>query len=375
MVRVGGLTAIAALMFGPAASAQAMPVHRAVVGTHYAKIVPGCAVPARGHAGCFVLRRVPAAATTAGARAYSVRASYAVGPKGGYTPSDLWSAYSLGNLASLTATGGPGSTQTVAVVDAYDDPKIEADLATFDANYGLPACTTANGCFKKVNEQGNASPLPAAAGSVAGSSGWDTEISLDVEAVHSACPLCKIVLVEANSSSDTDLGAAENQAATQGATEITNSFGGGENSDTAFQAAFNQANIVVTASSGDQGYYNWTNPNLPTKANEPAAYPGVIAVGGTSLQLNGDGTRASESVWNDQASLGQGGAGGGGCSSLFAAQTWQRSVANYAAAGCGTNRLVGDISALGDPLTGFDLYDSYSGPGWQTVGERASARR
>jgi 6-phosphogluconolactonase (cycloisomerase 2 family) len=355
-----------------AATHRAATTRRAKVGTHYAKVVPGCAAPKPGHASCYLLRRVPATASTDGAESYVVRASYAVGLAGGYTPQDLWTAYGLGSAATLEAAGGIGSTQTVGIVDAYDVPNIEADLATFDAQYSLPACTTANSCFKKVNQTGGSTP-PAAAGT----SGWDLETSLDVEAVHATCPNCKIVLVEANSNGLNDLGAAVNQAVAQGATEVSNSFGSPEGNNLTFEGQFTHTGVVMTAGTGDNGYYNWDKPSIAAKADIPAAFPEVVAAGGTSLYLNADGTRASERVWNDDtgpnASVGYVGGSGGGCSTLFAAKSWQAAAAGYSAANCSGERLDADVSALADPLTGFDVYDSYVPPGgsaagWITVG-------
>jgi hypothetical protein len=134
----------------------------------------------------------------------------------GFGPAALQSAY-------LVPTGGAG--QTVAIVDAYDDPYAESELATYRSQFGLPPCTTANGCFKKVNQNGATSPLPAA------DSGWSVEIALDLAMVSAICPSCNILLVEANSATMSDLGAAENAAAALGPAAISNSWGGSEYSD------------------------------------------------------------------------------------------------------------------------------------------------
>jgi Bacterial Ig-like domain (group 3)/PKD domain len=362
-----GLSIIGAIVWAQAAPARAAVVQRAVVGTHYATIVADCGAPSPGHEACFALRRVRATASTPGARAYTVKAAYAVGPADGYTPSDLWSAYGLGTRATLTATGGPGSGQTVGIVDAYDDPDIESDLGTFDAQYGLPACTTANGCFDKVGQTGSSTSLPSADGS----SGWDGETALDVEAVHSICPLCKIVLVEANSASDSDLGAAAGEAVVLGADEVSSSFGSPEAADSSFESDYTHPGVVMTVAAGDWGWYNWTKPSYASSANTPAAFPQVVAVGGTSLQLNANATRASESVWDDKSvndPTGPDGATSGGCSKIFSAPSWQTSVAGWSATTCGAYRLDSDVSALGDPLTGFDVYDSYGNADWETLG-------
>jgi hypothetical protein len=300
------------------------------------------------------------------------------GPSGGLTPGQLASAYEYD-----PAEGG--ATQTVALIDAYDDPNIEKDLATFDNHYGLTACTTTNGCFTKVGQSGSTSSLPKA-----DKEGWSVEITLDVQSAHAVCESCKILLVEANEPSDADLSAAVKEAAELGATEISNSYGGSE--ETGEEAAYDYPGIVITASAGDDGYYDWDEvnkkrpPKLPERPETPAALPTVISVGGTSLKLNENGTRSSETVWNhngpdDEVGLKNKepeGASGGGCSTLFTAEPWQQNVPGWAASGCGTKRLDNDIAAVADPYTGFDIYDSYDcgtsceqnggGEGWETWG-------
>src|SRR6185437_15205086 len=157
----------------------------------------------------------------------------------GYGPSDLQSAY---GLPSSTA----GSGQTVAIVDAYDDPNAASDLAVYRSHFGLPACTTANGCFRKVNQSGGTS-YPRHNG------GWAEEISLDLDMVSAICPNCHILLVETSSASMTSLGTGVNTAVRLGATAISNSYGGSESSsDTSYDASyFNHPGVAITASSGD----------------------------------------------------------------------------------------------------------------------------
>lgn len=281
------------------------------------------------------------------------------------TPANLLTAYSLSGVT-------PSSTQTIAIVDAYDDATIAADLQVFSAQFGLPACSEANGCFRKVNQTGNASPLPASSGEL--ERGWAQEIATDVEVVHGICPSCHILLVEAESNANVDLYAAEQTAASLGATEISNSWGGGEPSSDS--PAFNHPGIVITASSGDYGYRNWFSATAPKSADYPASSPHVIAVGGTRLNLNAT-TKAweSETVWNDGdvsgGTLRGAGAGGGGCSVPFTAAAWQQSVANWAGVGCGSSRAVADVSADADPYTGVAVYDSTEtegSKGWATIG-------
>jgi subtilase family serine protease len=250
-------------------------------------------------------------------------------PAGALTPGQFRSAYGLGN----------DSTDTIAIVDAYDDPTAEADLGVFSSQFGLPACTTANGCFRKVNQSGGTS-YPSA------NSGWALEISLDIETAHGVCPGCKILLVEASSASTTNLGIAENRAVTLGAHVVSNSWSAGEfsgetSADTTY---FKHPGVAITVSSGDSGYgVQW-----------PAASPYVTAVGGTTLHLSGGGY-GSETAWSDA---------GSGCSVYETKPAWQTD------SGC-SRRTVADVSADADPNTGAAVYDStrYSGQsGWFQVG-------
>ncbi len=248
-------------------------------------------------------------------------------PGGGYTPCDLISAYAL---PSATA----GSGQTVGIVDAYDDPNAESDLNTYRSAFGLSACTTANGCFRKVNQSGGTS-YPQANG------GWAQEISLDLDMVSAICPNCHILLVEASSSSLTNLGTAVNEAATLGATEISNSYGGGESSsDTTYDSSYyHHPGIAITASSGDSGY----------GLEYPAASQYVTAVGGTTLTKASNTRGWTETAWNGA---------GSGCSADDPQPSWQGSVSNITT-NCG-NRAVADVSSDADPNTGVDVYDSYA---------------
>lgn len=238
---------------------------------------------------------------------------------GGYTPCVLQSAYSL-----PSATQGSG--QTVALVDAYDAPSLESDLGVYRAQFGLPACTTANGCFRKVNQNGAQGGYPGA------DSGWAQETSLDVDMVSAVCPNCKILVVEANSAYTNDLNTAENTAANLGATEISNSWGGPEGFFPS-QSAFNHPGIAITVSSGDSGY----GVQFPASSNY------VTAVGGTSLRA----APATARGWTETAWSGA----GSGCSQWFAQDTWQ------AGSPCST-RSVADVSADADPSTPVDVYDS-----------------
>ncbi|MHB8531416.1 MAG: PKD domain-containing protein [Solirubrobacteraceae bacterium] len=347
-------------------------------GVGYARVEHACPAPHAGEATCFALVRRPAAASEAaspGVHPFTLNAGAASsGPAGGLTPAQLASAYGYD-----PAAGGTG--QTLAIVDAFDDPNIEADLQAFDAEYGLAACTHANGCFTKVGQSGSAESLPAA-----DTSGWSVEITLDVEAAHAACGSCKLLLVEANSSHFTDLAEAVNEAVKLGANEVSNSYGGPEGKFS-LESAYNHPGVVIAASDGDSGWDSWTRfnegvvPPVPPRPNVPSSLPTVVSVGGTSLQLGAGGQRASETVWNGNGAgdaAENEGASGGGCSTVFSAQPWQQNAPGYGAAGCAGTRLAADVAAVADPLTGFDIYDTYNcgplceasrrGKSWLTIG-------
>jgi subtilase family serine protease len=251
----------------------------------------------------------------------------------GYGPPDLQSAYALG------ASGGSG--QTIAIVDAYDDPTAEQDLGVYRSQYGLPSCTTANGCFRKVNQTGGTT-APAKDG------GWGQEISLDLDMASAICPGCKILLVEGNSSAFTDLAASVDTAASLGANAISNSYGGSEFSQetqSSYASHYNHPGIAITASSGDAGY----------GTEFPAASPYVTAVGGTSLRSAATARGWSETAWSGA---------GSGCSKYVAKPSWQTDT------GC-ARRTIADVSAVADPNTGVAVYDStaYQGSsGWMVFG-------
>ena len=264
----------------------------------------------------------PHAAGVPHARAGGAGGAGGAGPAG-YGPGDLQSAY---GLTAASATLGAG--RTVAVVNAFDDPAAEADLAVYRARFGLPPCTTADGCFAKVDQNGGSS-YPA------GDAGWGTEISLDVQMVSAACPLCHILLVEAGSAERTDLGAAVNTAARLGAVAISNSYGGTETlADLADDLQYyDHPGVAIAASSGDGGL----------GAQYPASSPYVTAVGGTTL-TRGGGTRG----WSESAWVGS----GSGCSVYEPRPAWQPPTV------CAT-RSVADVSAVADPRTGVAVYDSF----------------
>jgi len=241
----------------------------------------------------------------------------------GYGPSDLLTAYGLAAAASSN-----GSGVTVAIVDAFDDPNAESDLAVYRSQYGLPACTSSNGCFTKV-QMGRRT-----------NTGWGEEEALDVDMVSAICPKCKIMLVEAASNSFSNLNSAE-QYATAHANYVSNSWSGNEGS-TSSDSIYTVAGKIITAATGDSGY-NAT-------AQWPAIIPSVIAVGGTHLASV---SPRSESAWSGA---------GSGCSTVYAKPSWQTMNT-----GC-SKRAESDTSAVGDPNTGVAVYDTFHTSGWLVFG-------
>jgi hypothetical protein len=345
---------------------------------------PVCPTPTPGRAGCLALELVP---RTAAARAHThplgmtrARLLSEPSPAGGgfgLRPQDLHTAYGLPNPVA--------STQTIALVDAYNDPTARKDLEAYDKEFGLTECP---GCFTQVNQNGNAAannlPFPQTTQELEeaeksantgrreeaeAAAGWGLEISLDIEAARATCQSCHILLVEANSSSFENLETAESAASSLGATEISNSWGGPECERllklrlcTEDSPAFKDPEVVITVSAGDDGYLSWDAPKEAERgfAEYPASSPHVIAVGGTRLSpLGPGGVWTGESVWNGS------GAGGGGCSVEFAAPAWQVGVSGWSTVGCGAKRAVSDVAADADPYTGLAV--RYANPSCKTT--------
>jgi subtilase family serine protease len=250
------------------------------------------------------------------------------------------------NLPSTTA----GSGQTVAIVDAYDDPNAEADMNTYRTQFGIPTCTSNTGCFRKVSQSGT-TKYPFANG------GWSQEISLDLDMVSAICPSCHILLVEANGPTTLSLGAAVNTAVKLGATEVSNSYGGRETflDNWYDNTYFNHPGVAITASTGDGGY----------GVEYPAASRFVTGVGGTRLTRDSSARGWTESVWSTSAKEGA----GSGCSTKDARPTWQSAVPAITTV-CG-QRAVADVSAVADPATGVAVFDSFAykgASGWLKFG-------
>jgi hypothetical protein len=296
------------------AARSGAPAARHVTSRH------ACAAPKRADLlSCFALVRTD----------LPVRTADASGTPAGYGPADLQAAYALPSSSA-------GSGMTVAVVDAFDYPSAEADLAAYRSQYGLPACTTANGCFRKADEHGGTSyPAP--------DPGWASEAALDIDMVSAVCPNCHIMLMEATQPSVVDLGTAVNTAVSLGAVAVSNSYGGPENAaETGVDWYFNHRGVAITVSAGDSGY----------GVDYPASSSYVTAVGGTSLVRSSSRRGWMESAWNHT---------GSGCSAYESKPTWQTD------SGC-ARRAVADVAAVADPATGVAAYDTYRASGWQVFG-------
>jgi hypothetical protein len=270
--------------------------------------------------------------------------SRAAGAPIGYGPDDLQAAYRLPSESA-------GQGQRVYIVDAYDSPTAEADLAVYRAQYGLPPCTTDNGCFQKLNQDGLPSPLPAPSRS------WAGEISLDLDMVSAVCPNCGITLIEANSPSD-DLLAAVRTADRLGAKFVSMSWGGPEPTDVAeFEKFFNPRGVVYAASTGDSDY--------EAGISYPASSAATTAVGGTTLTKDDTARGWSETVWNSFPGFGA----GSGCSSQVTKPSWQSVIPD---ATC-PKRAVADVSAVADPDSGVAVYQTSGGSGWAVYGGTSAA--
>jgi subtilase family serine protease len=289
---------------------------------HAAPVCPGAAGPdsARCHAQVVFDGATPRATTS----------------PTGLSPATIKSAYGF----STDPAAGAGAT--IAIVDAYDDPTAESDLAVFSSQYNLPPCTTANGCFAKVSQTGGKN-YPRA------NSGWALEISLDIQWAHAIAPGAKILLVEARTNSFANLLTAEDYAKMH-AQYVSNSWGGSEFSgEASYDSHFSRPGVSFFVSSGDAG--------LP--AEYPSSSPNVISVGGTTLHFDSSGNLTGETGWSS---------GGGGCSLYEAATSVQASFAGYT---CGGTRATPDVSLDADPASGVSVYDTtqYQGQaGWFKVG-------
>ncbi|MGP0063104.1 MAG: DUF4082 domain-containing protein [Isosphaeraceae bacterium] len=265
-------------------------------------------------------------------------ATSATPPSGAYTPAQIRQAYQF-NQISFDGVAGTGAGETIAIVDAYDDPNIQADLNSFDTQFGLPGTTVT-----RVSETGT-TRLPT----TDPTGGWELEESLDVEWAHAMAPGATILLVEASSASDSDLLAAVGYAAAH-TNVVSMSWGGGEFAgETADDGDFSKARVAFVASSGDDG----------APASWPAASPNVLAVGGTALTLGAGNVWSSEVGWSGS---------GGGPSAYEPQPAYQAGVVTQTS----TKRANPDVAYDASPSTGYAVYDSNKYEGttydWLTVG-------
>src|SRR5438445_4550783 len=252
----------------------------------------------------------------------------------GLNPVQIGHAYGF-DLLSCYGTSSCGSGQTIAIVDAFDDPNIESDLAAFSAQYGLPSCTTANGCFTKATPQG----LPKA------NTNWALEESLDVEWAHAMAPGAKIILVEAQDVLLSSLLGAVDYAVVQpNVHQVSMSWAANEFfGESSYDYHFNVAGVSFIASSGDS----------VAGVSYPAASPYVVSVGGTTLNIQSTGKVQSETAWSGS---------GGGVSSQESKPSYQTGFNSNSGRG------VPDVSYVADPNTGVSIYDSFGYGGWNQVG-------
>ena len=321
------------------------PARDARFGVH-AVSSPVCATSSQvGFARCdLVVRRDAAATRLTPQRGTSATPSALLGDNGAYSPAYLQSAY---NARALGVATNAGAGRVVAVVDAYDNPNLYNDLNYYRSYFGMPACVrgtvraTNTGCvFQQVNEVGQSSPRPVV------NESWGFETATDVEMISALCVNCQILVVEAQSASITDLGTAVNTAVSLGANVVSNSYGSPEfPSEVGIDTTdFTHPGVPLVAAAGDSGY----------GVQFPAAAPGVIAVGGTTLVQNSElGTRSgSESVWAGT---------GSGCSAYEPKPAWQHDTL------C-VHRSVNDVAAVANPNTGVWVYDASSAPMMSIVG-------
>jgi subtilase family serine protease len=336
-VGAGTLAATAFSVTAEAAPAHTAPAHTAQTWHQWHQWHQLCAAPGTDQASCDVLQVDDTAEPVA---AFGVTAN---ATPSGYGPADLVSAY------NLPANGGSG--QTIAVIDADDDPNAAGDLNTYRQQYGLPACTTSNGCFKKVSSSGSSTSLPPKA-----SANQGAEDSLDLDMVSAVAPDAHIILVEASGGGVSNMGQAVNEAVKLGAKFVSNSYIWKESSSdpTYDKDYYDHPGVVMAAGSGDWDY-SWG-------VGYPSSSPYVTSVGGTSLVKASNSRGWTETVWNTKAGEGT----GSGCSAYESKPSWQKD------SGC-AKRTEADVAAVADPGHGVAVYDSYQEKGWGVYGGTSAA--
>ncbi|HEY1978414.1 MAG TPA: hypothetical protein VGG89_17835 [Candidatus Baltobacteraceae bacterium] len=274
-------------------------------------------------------------------------------------PAQLQQAYKLPSSSA-------GKGQTVGIVDAFGDPDAEADLGKYRKAFKLPACTIKNGCLQILNQSGQTSPLPSPP--TGANLGWGVETALDLDMVSAICPNCHIVLIEATTNSSKNLGISALAAATAGAGQISNSYGGPEcavnkkgkivcfaSQIAKYAKYYSIPNTIVTASTGDNAWY--------AGPQSPADYQTVVSVGGTSLYPYNNSRGWIETAWSG---------GGSSCSTFVKRPSWEKLSKSLK---CPSDTKPGaDVSAVADPNTGVLVYMSfpYAG-GFYVVGGTSAA--
>jgi hypothetical protein len=345
---------IAAILGVAAPAAQAAPATQAAAAeraipasyTPPSGVVDPCPQASSGLAGCAALISTPAAGGVAGSAASrsaagreAASAAASAPPGNSYAPADLQKAYAFESAAE-------GSGQTVALVTPYDDPDAASDLATYRSGYGISPCTVADGCFKKVSQTGTSSLPPAEAG-------WSSPVAESIDMISAICPNCHILIVEASTTALTDLGTAENEAVTLGATSVVNDWYIPEaqlgSAETTYDSEyFDHPGVAITAPGGDDGY----------GVTYPAASQYVTAVGGTTLTADSSAARGfTETAWAGSNS---------GCSAYEPKPSWQTDT------GC-ADRTLNDLAADADPSTPVAYYDTPTEGGWGGGGGTVAA--
>jgi putative Ig domain-containing protein/subtilase family protein len=350
-VSVGVVAAVGAVAAPAVASAAGQsPRHAALArpalpaGQRYA-----CGAVPAGSSTCMAIIK-----TTAGS-GFAALAGGIPSVQAALTPSDLRKAY---KLTRVSPTKGGG--RVVAIVDAFNDPRLAADLKVYRAHFHLPPCTTANGCLHIVNQKGKRSPLPRA------NPGWGLEESLDLDMVSAICPRCHITLIEATNSLDSNLGRAENTAVARGARYVSNSWGNYEFAqENQFAHFFNHPGRVIDFASGDFGY----GP-VGKRSTFPASLQYVTSIGGTSLRHASNGRGWTEAAWGNPTDKPREGTASG-CSPFLAKPSWQ--LVDVGFTGACTKRTQNDVSADADPNTGVIVYDTFHLPGPVEVGGTSAA--
>lgn len=325
---VGGL-----VTFGAGGRAQAAEQPGAVIADLCPPAAAGADTPARKRC---LGKRVTSFVQPDG----SIRRAPFVTPMG-YGPPDLHTAYAMPAPAAATPTLG--------IVVAYHYSGLEADLATYRTQYGLPACSIASGCLTVAYADNNGQTTTVPPASPAGDA-WDVQEMLSTELAAAMCPECKLLVIEAESDMDNSLYAAVDVAVQLGARSIALSYGAPEDATSpTLETHFNHPGVLIAAPTGDSGY-----------AGQPA-YPATsaftLSVGGTTLTKTSGGRGWTETTWSST---------GSGCSAFIPKPAWQNDPS------C-TKRMTSDVAAVADPNTGLAVYDSNGGGSWTVTGGTTSS--